>query len=86
MMTEHKAMAGVYRELDGGYGKNLKIGARVELHPGLDLWMRGARYGVIVGAVWSLEKPGAISVYKVKMDHRQVRKLQRVKPEDLRVV
>lgn len=28
-----------------GYG----IGSRVELHPGCDLWMRGARFGVVVG-------------------------------------
>lgn len=26
-----------------GYG----LGDRVELHPGLDLWMQGARYGVV---------------------------------------
>lgn len=25
-----------------------KPGDRVELHPGLDLWMRGARYGDVV--------------------------------------
>jgi hypothetical protein len=28
-----------------GYG----VGDRVELHPATDLWMRGARYGVVVG-------------------------------------
>ena len=28
-----------------GYG----IGDRVQLHPGTDLWMRGARYGTVVG-------------------------------------
>jgi len=28
-----------------GYG----IGDRVELHPGTDLWMRGARYGKVIG-------------------------------------
>lgn len=26
------------------------IGDRVELHPGTDLWMRGARFGEVVGA------------------------------------
>lgn len=25
------------------------IGDRVEIHPATDLWMRGARYGVVVG-------------------------------------
>lgn len=33
-----------------GYGINtLPIGQRVELHPATDLWMRGARFGEIVG-------------------------------------
>ena len=27
---------------------DFKIGDRVELHPGLDLWMRGARFGEVV--------------------------------------
>ena len=30
-----------------GYGK----GDRVEIHPGTDLWMRGARYGTVVGII-----------------------------------
>jgi hypothetical protein len=31
-----------------GYdGNGLAVGDRVELHPGLDLWMRGARYGTV---------------------------------------
>lgn len=48
----------------------LKAGNRVELHPGLDLWMRGAKYGSIVRI------EGDIAV--VRMDHWQVRKLQRI--------
>jgi len=33
-----------------GYdGLGYTTGDRVELHPGTDLWMRGARYGVVVG-------------------------------------
>jgi hypothetical protein len=33
-----------------GYdGLGYTVGDRVELHPGADLWMRGARYGVVVG-------------------------------------
>ena len=35
-----------------GYdGCAIQVGDRVELHPGTDLWMRGARYGVVVGIV-----------------------------------
>jgi hypothetical protein len=33
-----------------GYdGNGYDIGDRVELHPGCDLWMRGVRYGRVVG-------------------------------------
>jgi hypothetical protein len=31
-----------------GYdGTQIEVGCRVELHPGTDLWMRGARYGTV---------------------------------------
>lgn len=31
-----------------GYdGNEYEVGDRVEIHPGTDLWMRGARYGVV---------------------------------------
>ena len=33
-----------------GYDTNgYTIGDRVEIHPGTDLWMRGVRYGTVVG-------------------------------------
>ena len=35
-----------------GYGWDgimITTGDRVEIHPGTDLWMQGARYGVITG-------------------------------------
>ena len=35
------------RPLTGYDGAVLAVGDRVELHPGLDLWMQGARYGLI---------------------------------------
>lgn len=38
------------------------VGARVELHPGLDLWVRGARFGVVVGHVRGTAK------VRVKLD------------------
>lgn len=43
MSTTNESIAYGYDGL--GYG----IGDRVELHPGTDLWMRGARYGIVVG-------------------------------------
>ena len=31
-----------------GYdGNGYTTGDRIEIHPGLDMWMRGARYGVV---------------------------------------
>jgi hypothetical protein len=33
-----------------GYdGSAYTVGSRVELHPGTDLWMQGARFGVVTG-------------------------------------
>jgi hypothetical protein len=33
-----------------GYdGNGYSVGDRVELHPGLDWWARGCRYGTVVG-------------------------------------
>jgi hypothetical protein len=29
------------------YGDKLSVGDRVELHPSLDLWMMGARFGTV---------------------------------------
>ena len=38
-----------------GYdGKGYSTGDRVELHPGTDLWMQGARYGVVVALMPTL--------------------------------
>lgn len=55
------------------------VGKRVELHPGTDLWMRGARYGTI----HSVSRDG---VYKIRMDNRRVRRLVRMRPEDVTVI
>lgn len=30
-------------------GKRYSLGDRVEIHPSTDLWMRGARFGTVVG-------------------------------------
>lgn len=54
---------------------------RVEIHPGFDLWMRGARYGTVVREYIS-PKSGKRTV-AVKMDHPQVRKLFRCLAEDV---
>jgi hypothetical protein len=36
------------RTVYGYDGNGYTVGDRVELHPGTDLWMRGARYGTVV--------------------------------------
>ena len=38
-----------HERVEGYDGLSYSIGARVEIHPGTDLWMQGARYGVVVG-------------------------------------
>lgn len=53
-----------------------KIGARVELSPGFDLWMRGAKYGTV--------RKVTGDIASVKMDHWQVRKLVRCNVADLK--
>lgn len=57
-------------------GNGYNIGDRVELHPGCDLWMRGARFGTVVGA--SLTPNDRVHV---RMDHPRVKNLVRG-PED----
>lgn len=54
------------------------IGRRVELSPHFDLWMRGARYGVV------RKVEGDILV--IKMDHPQVKKLVRARKEDVTLI
>lgn len=44
-------------------------GKRVELHPGCDLWMRGAKYGEVRGC----SPDGILSI---RMDHPGVKRLQ----------
>lgn len=61
-------------------GNTLGIGSRVELHPACDLWMRGARFG----NVHSIKEDNGTTVALVRMDHPQVRKLQRIPAELLR--
>lgn len=35
--------------VDGYDGSTYTVGDRVEIHPGTDLWMMGARFGTVVG-------------------------------------
>ena len=40
----------VQKRFTGYDGSAYGVGDRVELHPGCDLWMRGARFGTVVGS------------------------------------
>jgi hypothetical protein len=55
------------------------IGERVELLPHLDLWMRGARFGEVVGRhkpKYTARNGAAIltPIVSVKLDHPQVKR------------
>jgi hypothetical protein len=54
---------GTVAKVTGYDGVEYGIGDRVEIHPGTDLWMRGARFGEVVGL--SLTPADRV---KVKMD------------------
>lgn len=43
------------------------VGHRVELHPGTDAWMRGDRYGEVIGFARS-KRGGEVDLARVKMD------------------
>ena len=45
-------------------------GDRIELHPGTDLWMRGARFGEVVGFVST--SPGRVKITLDKFSKRRV--------------
>lgn len=51
-------------------------GARIEIPVHYDLWMRGARFGVVVSH--HNGTPGTSDYVKVRMDHPQVKKLLKV--------
>lgn len=50
-----------------GYdGKTLTVGSRVEIHPGTDLWMMGARYGTVRSIVPTSEDKVRVEMDKVR--------------------
>lgn len=59
-MTKHEAT-------DYTVNQEFETGQRVELHPGCDLWARGARFGVVVGRSFRLSDDDE-PIYRVQMD------------------
>lgn len=71
-----------------GTTKHACVGKRVQIPAYTDLWMRGARFGKIVrviegtGNYVQANDPRGATIFVVKMDHPQVRKLARVVADD----
>lgn len=63
-------------------GRCISEGARCELHPATDLWMRGARFGEIV-KVWAHPDTGATMI-TVKLDKLPTAVI--VQPENVKVI
>ena len=66
------------------YTDGVDVGDRVEIHPGFDLWMRGAKYG-IVRKVYDSPMEGCLCA-EVRMDNTNVKRLQRFKLSDLKKI
>ena len=48
-MVKSSSEGGNLSDIIGYDGNAIAIGDRVELHPATNLWMRGARFGTVVG-------------------------------------
>lgn len=62
------------------------IGKRIEIPVHYDLWMRGARFGKVVGLAWDHSLPGGrpiVRAIRVKLDHPQVRRQLKIWRTDL---
>jgi len=55
----------------------IKVCDRIEIHPRFDLWMRGAQYG----RIHKVNTDGSIMI---RMDNPRVRRLQRMRPDDVK--
>jgi hypothetical protein len=58
-------------------------GKRCQIPPYFDLWMRGARYGMIVKVT---KDSLGTEIAHIKMDHPQVRRLVKAKVRDLEII
>lgn len=57
----------------------MTIGQRIEIPAHYDLWMRGARFGLVMAIRYNMEGQRYATV---KMDHQQVRKLVKLPEAD----
>lgn len=63
---------------DGFNDTEIPVGVRIELHPATDLWMMGAKFGVV------RQRLNGGRLYKVKMDHPGISMLRIFSANDLR--
>ena len=56
-----------------------QVGQRVEISPHYDLWMMGARFGIIHSILWN-------GLIRVELDHPGVRGTQIFPAKDLKLV
>lgn len=75
-----------------GTTKHPCAGKRVEIPAYCDLWMRGARFGTVTrvvegkGNFLDPKDPRGATIFAVRMDHPQVKKLVRVIADDCRII
>jgi hypothetical protein len=68
------------------------VGKRVQIPAYTDLWMRGARYGTIKrvipggGNYLAANDPRGATIFVVRMDHPEVKKLARFIADDCKFV
>lgn len=65
-------------------GKEITVGARIELSPHCDLWMRGAKYGTITKL--GNHRKATADIVRVQMDHPAVKRPKWYRASDLRVI
>lgn len=49
----------------------MRIGTRVKLHPVLDIWMRGQRYGTVL-STWTGRANGALPKARLRLDNGRI--------------
>jgi hypothetical protein len=57
-------------------------GHRIEIPTHYDLWMRGARFGVVTSVRFTSDKPSAECYATIRMDHAQVKRSVRLPRHD----
>lgn len=75
-----------------GTTKHVSVGKRIQIPAYSDMWMRGARFGTVErfikgsGNYLSAKDPRGADIFVVKMDHPQVKRLQRFIADDCQYV